>query len=151
MAASCAITTCLSSASIFFNRMPSASCMRCTGTPVIIETTSAMASSLISTLSSVSPFCHFSCSSLSVFSNSVCLSRKLAANSKFWFFTAACFFSCAISMSFWMSRIACGTFTCCRWIREPASSMMSIALSGKNLSVIYLSAYFTQAFSASSV
>ena len=136
IAVSCAITSFFRSVFMFLSRIPSASCIRCTGTPVIKETTSAIVSSVISTLSVSSPFCHFSCSSFSFCSNSVCLSRKPAASSKFWFFTASCFFCCASSICPWMSRITCGTFTCWRWVREPASSIISIALSGKKRSEI---------------
>ena len=136
MALSCAITSCFRLSAILTSRALSLSCIRWTGIPVIIDTTSATLSAPISTRLLSSPRSHFCCASCKLRSKAVCLSRKLAASSKFWFFTAS-FFSCAISSNcFFSSIISGGTCAFCRCTRAPTSSIASIALSGKERSVM---------------
>ena len=134
-----------------FSRIPSAWAIRCTGIPEIMETTSAICS-----LSTVSRFsfklssqrCFISSSSLI---NDFSRSRKLAASSKSCRRTAS--FLCVRASSIICSccSISLGTVMFFRCTREPASSIASMALSGKLRSVMYLSVNLTHASRASSV
>ena len=114
-----------------FNHTPSACAMRCTGTPEIMETTSSICGA--STVSRLS----FNFSFHSFFRRSNCSvywfsrSRKLAASSKFCKRMASFLCCCASSISRSCSSISRGTEMWVRWMREPASSMASMALSGK--------------------
>ena len=74
IALSWATTTAFKSLAIFLSLALSASAIRCTGTPVIIDTTSVTSFSVISSRVPISLFAHFSWSSESSASNSVCLS-----------------------------------------------------------------------------
>ena len=121
------------------------------GIPVIIDTTSAMLSSLTISLFFLHSSSHCACAELSLFSIIFSLSLKLAASSYFWFFTALFLLSFMSSNSASNSSICGGTSKLVKCTLEPASSKASIALSGKCLSVIYLEVSFTHARSASSV
>ena len=151
MASSWAITSFFKVAAIFFSRSPSCSAILCTGTPDIRLTTSATLASVTGMRSSFSDFCQDFRQSSNWRSKASPLSRKLAANSKFWFLTASCFFSAINSISSCNSRILSGTSTLVSRRREPTSSMTSIALSGKNRSVMYRAVNLTHACNASSL
>ena len=151
MALSCAITSCFRLSAMLTSRALSLSCIRWTGMPVIIETTSATLSASTSTRLLSSPRSHFRCAACSSCSNAACLSRKLAASSKFWFFTASRFFRSASSNCFFSSIISGGTWAFCRCTRAPTSSIASMALSGKKRSVMYRSVSLTHDVMASSV
>ena len=122
-----------------------------TGTPLIIDTTSAMwdSSTLI--------LFNFDCSSHSFWADIRSLSIRfssslnLAASSYFCFLTTEFFKTMMFSRSFSNLIIFWGTFILLIWTLDPASSRASIALSGRNLSVTYLLVKSTHAFKASSV
>ena len=136
MALSCAITLLVSSARIPLRRVHSSCCMRCIGTPEIIDTTPAMSSSSTVCRLLVRLFSHSAFICASSFCNSFSRSRRLAACSKSWLFTAAFFSLFIVSMSFSCSSISFGTTMFVMCLRAPASSMASMALSGKQRSVI---------------
>ena len=136
MALSCATTLAFSSSAMRLSRAPSLSAIRCTGTPDVIETTSATASSVTMSRVSSLPSDHSLFCRSSSCSSFVCSSRQLMAISKFCFFTAMCFFSFISSICFCRRVIISGTSACCKWILEPTSSIASIALSGKARSVM---------------
>ena len=121
------------------------------GIPVIIDTTSAILSSLTISLFFLHSSSHWFWAKLNLFSIFFSLSLKLAASSYFWFLTAVFFLSFASSNSFSSSWICWGTSKFVKWTLEPASSKASIALSGRCLSVMYLEVNFTHANKASSV
>ena len=120
------------------------------GIPVIIETTSAIFSSLTVCLFFLHSSSQISCSFFSFDSTIFSLSLKSAASSYFWFFTATFFFDWISDSSDSKSTICSGTSILIIWTLDPASSNASIALSGKYLSVIYLDVNFTHARRASS-
>ena len=93
---------------------------------------------------------HFFCKVLSLFISLCSLSLKLAASSNFCSITTEFFLFLILSISISKSIIFCGTLIFKMCALEPASSKTSMALSGKNLSVIYLSAKYTHARIASS-
>ena len=151
IALSCPMTLDSKACRIPFSRTPSDWAMRCTGTPEIMDTTSSIwGASTVSRLSF-----NFSCHSF--FRRSSCAvywfsrSRKLAANSKFCKRMASFLCCWASSISRSCSSISLGTEMWVRWMREPASSSASMALSGKYRSVTYRSVRRTHASSASSV
>ena len=122
-----------------------------TGTPVQLATTSAISSSFKAVTFLVFLFCHFSFSFCSFSFSSFILSRKIAAFSKSW---------TLIVSSFSLSRVTISSsnfFKLSGWVYvfiltlDAASSIKSIALSGKNLSFIYLVDSSTADFIASSV
>ena len=121
------------------------------GMPVIIETTSAICSSLTISLLFSHSFSQDFCADSKLFSNNFSSSRSLAASSYFCFFTAVFLVNLISSSSFSKSVICLGTIILFKWTLDPASSNASIALSGRNLSVIYLLVSLTQAEIASSV
>ncbi|SPY13839.1 Uncharacterised protein [Bacillus subtilis] len=122
-----------------------------TGTPVQLDTTIAISSTVTS---------EFSCPCFSFhdfFVSSTCsrrrcsVSRKEAAFSNSWLCTAASF-SLRTSSSFCSSSFKLGGVVNERSLTfEPASSIKSIALSGRKRSEIYLSESLTAASMASSV
>ena len=121
------------------------------GTPEINETTSIMLSSVTVCLfffSSSSQSICWASSSFSIFFSS---SLNLAASSYFWFFTTEFFLSLTSSSLSSNSIILLGTSIFVMWILDPASSRASIALSGRFLSLIYLSVNLTHASIAFSV
>ena len=150
IALSCATTSPLSVSPILRRRALSVSVILSAGIPAITDTTLATSSSVTSTTLLKFPSLYFCSSSFIFCCSSVCLSRKLAASSKFWFLTAFCFFLATSAISFSVSVISGGTCAFCRCALAPASSRASIALSGNCLSVTYLSVYATHAFIASS-
>ena len=125
--------------------------IRLTGTPVIIETTSATLSSSTVSLCFLDSSSHFSWAICSSFSRFFSSSLSLAASSYFCFLTTEFFFSRTSSSLRSRSKICFGTSILVICTREPASSKASIALSGKKRSVKYLLVNFTQASIASSV
>ena len=141
----------LSAGAISSKRRPSAIAMRCTGTPVIMATTSATRSASTVSRDCSRVFSHscFACSSWSV--RCCALSRNVAARSKSWARAASSFFAVASSISCSKASIFSGTLILVMCTREPASSMASMALSGKLRSLIYLSVRLTQASRASGV
>ena len=122
-----------------------------TGMLVIIETTSAISFSSTVTLFSFESSCHLFWASTSFFSTLFSSSRSLAASSYFCFFTTEFFNSLTSSSCFSIRITSSGTSILLMWALEPASSSASIALSGRNLSVIYLWLSSTHATNASSV
>ena len=120
------------------------------GTPEIKETTSIILSSETNSLFFFNSSSHIICWSSNSFSIFFSSSLNLAASSYFWFLTTEFFLSLTDSNLFSKSTISLGTSILVIWTLDPASSIASIALSGKFLSFIYLSVKFTQAFIASS-
>ena len=121
-----------------------------TGTPVIIATTSA-------TFSAVTVGLLASCSSLHFAETSLILSLKSASSSLSWeavsnsWFLIASSFSLIKDFNCFSSSLASGhKFEAFNLTFELASSITSIALSGKNLSLIYLLDILTAATIASS-
>ena len=94
---------------------------------------------------------HLSCSESNSFSILFSSSLNLAASSYFWFLTTEFFFSLTSSKLFSKSTIFSGTSILVMCTRDPASSIASIALSGKFRSFTYLSVNLTQASIADSV
>ena len=136
MARSCAITFSESACFMPFKRTVSDSFMRSAGTPLIIDTTAAMASSSTTIRCSLSSFCQSSRNCLSSASPCNTRSRKPAASSYSCLAAASSFSfrSCWISCSF--ASMEAGTRTFSKCTRLPASSNASIALSGKARSLI---------------
>lgn len=64
-------------------------------------------------------------------------SRRLPAFSKSWPRTASSFSFSSARSSLSSPRAASGTAACCRRTRDPASSIRSIALSGRKRSLMY--------------
>ena len=136
MALSCAMTLLVSSARIPLSRVHSSCCIRCIGIPEIIDTTPAMSSSSTVWRLSVRLFSHsaFICARRPCISFS--RSRRLAACSKSWFFTAAFLSLLTMLIIFSCSSISFGTTMFDMCLRAPASSIASMALSGKQRSVM---------------
>ena len=133
----------------FNNLLLSDSATLFTGIPVISETTSATCSEEISlALSFDSSFQDF-WALLNASKSLRSLSLIIAASSNFCFETLISFFDLRDSICFSILIIFLGTLSLNMCERAPASSSISIALSGKNLSVIYLSDKWTQASIAS--
>ena len=145
------ITLPIKSSFIPMRRIPSVCAIFCTGMPEIMDTTFAICSSSTVSLFSRRLFSQFSFMMSSWVLNSFSLSRKLAASSKFWSLTASFLRFFISSICFSCSSISFGTEILIRCTREPASSRASMALSGKNRSVMYLSANLTHASRAASV
>ena len=121
------------------------------GTPEISETTSIILSSETNSLFFFNSSSHIFCWSKSSFSIFFSSSLNLAASSYFWFLTTEFFFIRTDSNLFSKSTISFGTSIFVMWTLEPASSIASMALSGRFLSFIYLSVNLTHASIASSV
>ena len=151
MASSCPMTLDFSTCGICSSLMPSVCAILCTGTPDIIATTSATLSSSTVSLCSDMPSSQFFLAMLRSSFMAFSWSLNPAASSKFCAATAFFFFSFASSSCFSRSSISSGTFMFIMCALEPASSSASIALSGKHLSVMYLSVRRTHAFIASGV
>ena len=121
------------------------------GTPLIIETTLAISSRVTSFLFLLASFSQIFFSRASCSISFFSLSLKEAASSYLKRDTAS-FFSCWTSfISSSIVSIFSGTFIWEICTLAPASSIASSALSGKNLSEIYLIVSFTQASIASGV
>ena len=112
------------------------SAIRCTGMPVIMETTSPTWSTVTVTrlflLSSSHWIFAFSKRSFNVRS----VSRNRAASSYRWERTTRTFSSLIFSISSSTCKISSGTVMLFKWTREPTSSMASIAMSGRWRSVM---------------
>ena len=121
------------------------------GTPEISEITSIIFSSSTISLFFFSSLSHSSCSDSNSFSILFSSSLSLAASSYFWFFTTEFFFSLTSSNFFSRLMIFSGTSMLVICTLEPASSIASIALSGKLRSLTYLSVNLTHASIAESV
>ena len=131
MAGSWAMTFFCRSSFSPFKRMLSVALTRCTGTPLIKLTVSSTSARLTCSLfffNSSSHCWRIRFSSCSFLTSS---SRKLAADSKSCFCTADIFSSRRWFSSASMSVSSCGISTSVRCTREPASSMASMALSGR--------------------
>ena len=151
IASSCPITLAFKSLSRFFSFSVSVSVSFVAGIFVQLDTTAHISSLPIDTWDSFSCFFHFSSSALILSFSSFSWSRILAAFSKFWE-TIASSFSFAISSSFFSNFLKLsGLVKLLIFALEHASSIKSIALSGKNLSVIYLSDKTVASSIASSV
>ena len=131
--------------------LPSVCAMRLTGTPVIIETTSATFSSVTISLLSLDSASHFSWASERLFSSRFSSSRSFAASSYFCFLTTEFLVALTASNSTSSSTIWAGTSMLVICTLDPASSKASMALSGRKRSDIYRLVSFTQARMASSV
>ena len=150
IASSCPTTLLCKILSIFNNFSASSSSILFTGIPVHIETISAITSSFTVSFSLFELFqVSLTCSNCSF--NFLCSSLTLAAFSKFWHLTASSFSLFILSILSSNSLISSGGVFSFSLTLEPASSIKSIALSGKNLSVIYLTDKSTAAFIAPSV
>ena len=151
MASSWPTTLLCSSSSIFIRRSDSPCSSLSSGIPVHLDTIWAISSSPISGICSIL----FSFHTLRCFSSSIfevlSMSLYFAAFSKSCALTADSFSlrHSSISSSSFL-RLAGAVITLRRAL-EPASSMRSIALSGRYLSDIYLSDIFAAASTASSV
>ena len=108
----------------------------CKGIPVIIDTTSATSLSLTVSLWDFDSSSHFFLASSRPACNCFSTSRNLAASSYFWDLTTSFFFSLISTIFCSISVISLGTTILDIWTLDPASSKASIALSGRNLSVI---------------
>ena len=122
-----------------------------TGMPVIIETTSEISFSSTVSLCILSSSCHFSCAINKSFSILFSSSLSFAASSYLCFLTTSFFLFLTSSRLSSRFTIFFGTSILVIWTLDPASSIASIALSGRNLSEIYLSVNFTHASRALSV
>ena len=130
------ITLPANSSSIFIRRILSFSSIRERGIPVILETTSAISSSV--TLGSLVSRClSHSFLTLSSFStNASSLSRNSTAFSNSWFSIQTFLSRTTKSISFWIFFISGDWVVSRKRTLEPASSITSIALSGRKRSVI---------------
>ncbi len=133
------------------NLLLSVCAIRFTGIPVIIETTSATLSSVTWIRLLFASSSHCSWAIAKSFSRRFSSSRSLAASSYFCFLTTAFFNSLMSSNWRSKSKIFLGTSMLVMWTREPASSIASIALSGKKRSDMYRLVNLTQASIASGV
>src|SRR3954451_14413611 len=140
-----------SSSSMRRRRVVSSSVSLKTGMPVQFASTSAICSSSTSATTSMSPAFH--CFSRSDFSPSSCfsLSRRDAAFSKSWASIADSFSRRMPEMRSSNSRRSGGAVIRLIRIRAPASSIRSIALSGRKRSEMYRSASVAGATRALSV
>ena len=116
-----------------------------TGMPVIIATTSDIFFSLTLCLFFLDSSIHFFFWISNSANNFFSVSLNCAASSYFWFWTTWFFWLFISSILFSISIITSGTSKLCICTLDPASSIKSIALSGRNLSLINLSDNFTQA------
>ena len=114
-----------------------------TGIPDQEDTTLAISSVVTSLISLPEEFFHFSFSSSSRVCSSFSLSLILAACSKSWLLTAEDFSCCRRLISCSILLRFGGAVNALSLTREAASSIRSIALSGKNLSAIYLTLILT--------
>ena len=105
-----------------------------TGTPVMSETTSAMSFSSTTTTFLLWRSCQDFSSSSRLDVSSRSLSRRRAASSNSW--AVAAFDFCSLMRASSSSTCASSGGSVVLWtrVRAPASSMMSMALSGRNLS-----------------
>ncbi len=150
-ASSCPTIRACSESSIRSSFSVSSSTSRITGMPVQLDTMSAMSSALTVVMSRpLSVFQELSSSS-SFWRSTFSLSRRLAAFSKSWPLIASSFSRRTRSAFSRAWRTSCGRKLACRRILLDASSIRSIALSGRNRSEMYLSASVAAATSASSL
>ena len=136
MASSWPTTDACSSSSIRMSRAVSASCSRVTGMPVQRETMKAMFSSSITGRRVCRSRSHSSFLSRIWFCRSRSWSRSAAARSKFWSRTASSFCRLTFSSAALSSATSAGGTWDASRARAPASSITSIALSGRNRSVM---------------
>ena len=150
-ASSCPITLLCKFSSRCFNFSFSVSVILLTGIPVQLAITCAI-SSLDKTITFLvlSSF-HFACSSSNFCFLAFSLSLNLAAFSKFWVAIASSFSLQVFSISSSRFLIESGFVYVCIFTLDAASSIKSIALSGKYLSFTYLVDSSTAAFIDSSV
>jgi len=136
MASFCPITRRCSSSSMRSSRCDSSSVSLNTGMPVAVASTSAISSSFTSATASMSPAFHsfslVSFLSISCFS----VSRSAAAFSKSWESMADSFSRRTSAIFSSNSRRSGGAVMRRIRIRDPASSIRSIALSGRNRSLM---------------
>ena len=125
--------------------------IRFTGMPVISEMTDEMSSAVISMAVLASAAFHFFNSVAYLFSTIFSVRWISPALGKSLSLMASLFSILISSRAFSSSSIFLGMLRFLTWARAPASSIASIALSGRHLSVIYLVDSDIQAFSASSV
>ena len=83
--------------------------------------------------------------------SSISLSRRDPAFSKSWARTAESFSLRRALSSLSSSLASSGSWACLNLTRDPASSIRSMALSGKNRSEMYWDEYLAAAINASSV
>ncbi len=133
------ITTFLKWSSIWSSFSDSLLAILWTGIPVIIATTSAISSSFTFATFVSSFRSHLFRSKISSSCSWRSTSLNFAALSKSWCFAYCSFSNRIFSIRCSSSKISFGTTILEIWTREPVSSKTSIALSGKNLSVMYLS------------
>ncbi len=151
MASSCPMTLLWSSLSRLRSLSLSSCAIFVTGTPVHLATVSAMASAV--TIASSAALLAFH----SFFSASICLfiscslSLSTAAFSNSWFLMQDSFSDLTFSSSSVSFLIPSGAMMVSSRTRADVSSIRSIALSGRNLSDIYLSDSLAAALMASSV
>ena len=150
-ASSCPITFEIRTSFIWRNFKPSACAMRCTGMPDIMATTSATFSSSTGSGCNCASSSHRFTASSSWYCACFSLSRIGPANSYFCSLNTLSFSFFNSSIVFSKASISAGTLTEPMCTRDPASSRASMALSGKQRSVIYLSVRRTQASIASGV
>ena len=150
IASSCPITELCSFSSKFISLAVSSLLILSNGIPVHDAITSLTFSSVISFLTS-NTFLFSSCTFSSCSSNSFCLSDNMIATSNFcsWIASSLSLFTCSISFS--SSFTSCGLAVIFSLTLAPASSIKSIALSGRNLSFTYLWLNLTAASTALSV
>ena len=136
MASSCPTTEPCSSSSMRSSREASASWIRVTGMPVHRETMKAMASSSITGRRVCRSRSQSSCRRRIWFWRSRSRSRSDAARSKFWSRTASSLSTLTLSRSPLSAATSAGGACDASRARAPASSITSMALSGRNRSVM---------------
>ena len=150
MASSCPMIISFISAAILTSLPLSLWATFMTGMPVIIDTTSAISFSSTGFLLVLLSSSHCSFASSSFFWSLVSWSLSSAASSYCWFFTDWFLATLTFPIALSSSSICSGTCMFLRWVRAPTSSITSIALSGRNRSLIYLVLKLTHASIASS-
>mmetsp|Transcript_6129 Transcript_6129/g.15615 ORF Transcript_6129/g.15615 Transcript_6129/m.15615 type:complete len:201 (-) Transcript_6129:1572-2174(-) len=158
-ASSCPIRRECSVSSMFIRRFPSLADTLSTGMPVQLDTMLAMSASC--TMGPASPppasmvALFSSCFAAVIFwicaLSSTSLSRRDPAASKSWVRIAVSFSFSSARSSLSSSLASSGMAACCKRTRDPASSIRSIALSGRKRSEMYCDENFAAATSASSV
>ena len=147
----CPITLACKFFSRFFNFSFSSSVIFFAGIPVQLAITSAIFSSVMFVTDLLFLFFHFFCSFSYLSFNSFSLSLKSAAFSNFCVRTASSLSFCISSIFSSNSFKLSGSVYVFNFALDAASSIKSIALSGKNLSLMYLVDIVTAASIASSV
>mmetsp|Transcript_15686 Transcript_15686/g.46300 ORF Transcript_15686/g.46300 Transcript_15686/m.46300 type:complete len:397 (-) Transcript_15686:930-2120(-) len=157
-ASSCPITRPCSTSSILMSRSVSSDETFSIGMPVHCATMLAMSASVTvgpppSTLSASALDCSLAPASTAwiLALSSISLSRSWPAFSKSWPRTAASLSLTTALSSLSRSRASSGSAMCRSRTRDPASSIKSMALSGKKRSLMYWLLYFAAAMSESSV